>query len=172
MRDFTKLESAIRLSVQISEMLGWGLPYNRVAQSMRREAQALGRKGIAGELLPALLGGTWVESDSPEYNWPIQPKSECAPFDHPCLYRRRGARGRPTWNNSALIGQPYEGPSAFHAEAWAIVAGLAREGVTLWHSKQHSYWFPDWTTLIVAARGVEPARATALGFQHVSACDA
>ena len=142
-----------------------GVPYNRAAASRWSDAKELGRAAVATELLPALTGGRWIKSHAPEANWPTQRTPDRAPFDHARLYRRRGVRGRPTWANSLIVGQSYEwaDPSAY-----AVAAGLAREGVSLWHAPQHSYWFPTRTTLVVAGRDIDPSRAAALGFRPVA----
>jgi hypothetical protein len=85
-------------------------------------------------------------------------------FDYPMLLRRRGCKGMTTWQNSALIGQPYVAPSSnLPGVKW-----LKERGVTVWTRPDVSLWCPGQTHLVIAARGIDENNAADAGFTEVA----
>jgi hypothetical protein len=82
-------------------------------------------------------------------------------FDHPVLLRKRGCKGMTTWENSALIGQPYRAP----ASDLPGVKWLKERGVTIFTRPDLSLWCPGQTHLVIAARGIHGNAIEDLGFK-------
>jgi hypothetical protein len=139
------------------------------ANTIPRNGEALdqGHAAVAAELLPALFGGEWIMARA----WPVRtPRFQIRwpLFDHPVPFRRRGFRGRANWNNTVLIGQPYLAPNReLNEDAYDLADLFAAGGIAAWHCREKSYYYPGRTTLAIAARGIDNACATALGFSQI-----
>jgi hypothetical protein len=82
-------------------------------------------------------------------------------FDHPMLLRKRGYKGMTTWENSALIGQPYAAPSSnLPGVKW-----LKERGVTVWTRPDLSLWCPGHTHLVIAGRRIPTNTAVDMGLK-------
>ena len=85
----------------------------RQVQNRESEAQANVVSAYATELLPAILGGSWKQTDStvwtPSHSLMRTPvySDYHEIFDHPVQFRRSGAKGPSTWKNWVIIGRPY-----------------------------------------------------------------
>ena len=138
----------------------------------------------ARDLLPSILGGAWhVCRPGQSPVWAAYARGGAgaesvgdftgALVDHPHTFRRVGSRGRLTWENSVVLTEPYNVWSrdrgAVTDEARAHAALLhARHGLSVWTRPDLSGWFVGWTSLVLIARGIAPARAPAFGFTALS----
>jgi hypothetical protein len=84
-------------------------------------------------------------------------------FDHQMLLRKRGRKGMTTWQNSALIGQPYQAASS----GLPGVKWLKDRGVTVWTRPDLSLWCPGHTHLVIAALGIHRNTAADSGFREL-----
>jgi len=132
---------------------------------LRPHTIADGNDAIADELLPELFGGPWTRSRS----WhSLVGRDWRSVLDHGAVFRRQGIRGRSNWNNAIAVGQPYCTRPDHDVDMRAEAARLWSEhGVTVWWSAAHSFWFQPFTVLVVAGRGIDPARARTRGFSMV-----
>jgi hypothetical protein len=129
----------------------------------------------AGEMLPAILGGEWIRSrvslhargrSRGSY---VYIAGEVGLFDHPIHFRSRHSKGRLTWDNCVIIGQPYLSLRGPDGERDKLSVGMATElretfGVGVWARDDLSAWYPGWTVLVLAARGLKPEKAADFGF--------
>jgi len=153
-------------------------PAWRSAHNLEDETQRVVCDLYATEMLPEILGGIWKKTDSTVWI----PSTGCGRrpvfsdyhelFDHPLQYRRRGAKGAATWQNWVIFGRPYntfdqEGSvNPRHRDLAAHLAAQCAVGV--WVRRDLSAWYPGWTALVVAARGVRAQDADALGFEALA----
>lgn len=136
----------------------------------------------AAELLPAVLGHEWAPTTRSLYATAFHQRlalyrqqsyvaGDCTPlFDHPLHFRRRGAKGKLTWRNCALIGQPYNMRPGEPLPSDAITGAMAlaeQYGVGVWVRHDLSAWYPGRTALVVAALGLDPADAPRFGFMAI-----
>ena len=148
-------------------------------EAMSASAHAL-REAYASDLLPVILGARWRPcqgSASPV--WTAMRRRGFGDeysrtfagilIDHTHAFRRVGARGALTWENSVVLSEPYDAWDREHrtvtdgARAHAGVLG-ARLGLSVWTRPDLSGWFKGWTSLVLIARGLDPAGAAAVGF--------
>ena len=74
-------------------------------------------------------------------------------LDRMLVFRLRDARGRVDWDSTAVIGQPYM--SVMRAETIALMERkFAQAEIGIWSSPTLSTHFPNWTTLLICARGL------------------
>jgi hypothetical protein len=145
----------------------------RAAYDAARVAE---RAAFAEELLPSIFPGTqWAASQTwigrllnqkGRYDSPLMDLVHDL-LDHGAVFRRRGSRGPTTWGNAAIIGQPYNAfgnGGEFQEAAIAEARLLAELGVGVWISRELSTWYPGWTSLVVAAHGLQPQEAEKHGF--------
>ncbi len=85
-------------------------------------------------------------------------------FDHGRLFRKRGFKGLTTWENSALIGEPYQMPD----KNLAGMAWLKERGVAVWARADLSLWCPGWTNLVIASRDLRNLNAADYGFEQLT----
>jgi hypothetical protein len=130
------------------------------------------------EMLQAILGGWWRETDSRIYfrqtsrSHPINVAGEHRLLDHPIHYRQVGARGRATFNNTAIIAHPYDIWSPQRRDPDDIPEKVRQEArriadtyeVGIWARPDLSHWFPGWTALLLVARNLLPEDAERWGF--------
>jgi hypothetical protein len=119
------------------------------------------------ELLPMVLGGEWSRG-RPGVPWSEQYSLEL--FDHPIWFRRRDACGPRSWQNCAVLGNPYRSEvidevGDFTPEFLAAAQPLLRQWIGIWTSDEVSWWFPGQTICVLAAAGLEPDRASGFGFR-------
>lgn len=123
-------------------------------------------KAIASEVLPRILGGDWVVARKAvdrlmPRTWMFSSAASNL-FDHPMQFCRKG-RGALRWPDAVLAGEPYiPGLSTGSARAFAEDCGIG-----MWSSRGLSTWFPDFTMLVLAARGL-PADPEPYGFELVA----
>ena len=147
----------------------------RQVQNRESEAQANVVSAYATELLPAILGGSWKQTDStvwtPSHSLMRTPvySDYHEIFDHPVQFRRSGAKGPSTWKNWVIIGRPYntfDADGSVNPRHRDLAGHLAtREDVSAWARRDLSAWFPGWTSLVVAARGLHAEDAPKFGFE-------
>ena len=127
-------------------------------------AYSLARDRYADELLPALLGGEWKHTSSGP---PLCIRVTSALLDHAEVFCRRGARGPLTLENAAVIAAPYgQGPERrLPHGADDDAAELAILGLGVWTRSDLSAWYPGWTQLVLAARGLLREDAQRWGFR-------
>lgn len=155
---------------------------NRIATRRleRRQdlAEARAVAAYASELLPAVLGGAWFLSPR-SGTWPaaLFPRRQRFDvvlqlpfqvlFDHPLIYRRRGARGPLTWRIGAAIGRPYDALNEDGSpmqSALDAASTLAEFGIGTWARPDLSAWYPGWTSLLLGALGLRAVDASRFGF--------
>lgn len=124
-------------------------------------------------LLPTIFPGTkWKRSDgsyamldcSTSEGW--EGPNTHSLFDHPLSFRKLGTRGPTTWINTVVFGQPYGLPSG--SDVPAVIEWLAGKCVTIWWRKDLSMWYPGWTVLVLAARGLKTKCAADFGFEETA----
>jgi hypothetical protein len=144
---------------------------SRQTRALASEAQANVVSAYASELLPAILGGSWKQTDSTVWSPGLMRRPVYSDyhgiFDHPVQFRRRGAKGPSTWKNWIILGRPYglfDDDGSVNPRHRDLAVHLsAREDVGVWARADLSAWFPGWTSLVVAARGLRAADAPRFG---------
>lgn len=156
---------------------GFKLPTERAAWKRLHDAADAAYDQVlatyASEILPATLGGEWRHTHATLYvPSPGRPRAYVAGsvglFDHPLHFRRERPKGKLTWSNCALIGQPYLSKRADGTrDQWSLAEAAALitdYGVGVWARDDLSAWYPGWTTLVLAAKGLRPDAAASFGF--------
>jgi hypothetical protein len=161
-------------------------PADRADWRRRRNARRVTRAAVlnayATELLPAILGGEWRESRAQfavyghgRFNEPErwQPADHHELFDHIWHFRRRHTLpGVLTWKNCAVVSAPYDAfdnDGTLNREAVSIAHRLARRfAIGVWARPDLSAWLPGFTSLVIAATGLQPERAAEFGFTALS----
>jgi hypothetical protein len=151
----------------------------REATERAEAAEAVVDAAYASELLPALLGGAWAQTDAalkvpaPDTFTGTELLYGQRDYyhnllDHPLHFRRHGTSGMLTLKDGAVIGRPYNAfdkVGALLDTARRAARDLAaRYYASVWARPDLSSWYPGWTALVVVARGLEPGAAERFGF--------
>jgi hypothetical protein len=188
--EFPKMLAAVELGREANR-LGWEASKasrsedkmgrwraERAARAGSVAAQLATDQALAGEVLPAILGGQWARSKTAFINRVLEPRNwghvrgaSHDLFDHQEVFRRKGPRGPTTLENAALIGQPYNlfrKSGELSEDALFAARSLAeRYRLSVWASTSLSPWVPGATALVIAARGL-PNRAADYGFVQLA----
>jgi hypothetical protein len=149
-------------------VLRWHRRNFAAAVLAHEEARAAARALYASELLPAILGGEWTARGGLTLPHPSPRVRVKGPLlDHPVTLRRPGFRGRLTWQIGAIIGQPYglfDDAGTVNPDALELARMFGDRGVAVWARPDLGEWFPGATSLVLVARGLDPAQAERFGF--------
>jgi hypothetical protein len=144
-----------------AERIAWG-------QTVKdyNDARAVVESAYATELLPTILGGVWKETMSQireptgmRYYRPV-----CGNyyklFDHPLHFRRVGAKGTATWENTVIVAHPYNifEDGVLHDYIVKTAKRFVDSNhVGLWARPDLSSWFPGHTALVIAGKNLRDA---------------
>jgi hypothetical protein len=93
-----------RLAAAVARMVAAGSRHTCPRSCATCEAYKAGNDVAAKELLPAILGGEWALT---ERGYVLISDQWGMLLDHRQIFRRKGARGAPSWDDYAVVAHPY-----------------------------------------------------------------